>query len=160
KLVAFKNVLAERHGLLSRDHQTGEIRFGFIHGNWALDNSHPEGRWCGVNNELDVLRETGCYADFTLPAYPHLPQTPKINSIYYGVDDPCRPCSHNTGADVGSGPKPENALMLIQGPLLFNWTSRKKGVLPRIENACLQGNQPPSSDRLDLWLKARVQVPA
>jgi len=32
------------------------------------------------------------------------------------------------------------------------------GVLPHIENGCLQGSQPPRIDRLDLWLKARVQV--
>jgi len=28
-----------------------------------------------------------------------------------------------------------------------------------VENGCIQGNQPPSLRRLDLWLKARVQVP-
>jgi hypothetical protein len=49
---------------------------------------------------------------------------------------------------------------MIQGPLLFDWHHRKAGILPRIENACLQGNQPPSLDRLHLWLRARVQVPS
>ncbi len=61
--------LHSRHGLLSTDDR-GQIRYGFIHGNWALDNSDPDGRWCGVNNELTILRETGCYADFTMPAAP------------------------------------------------------------------------------------------
>lgn len=132
--------------------------YGFIHGNWALDNSRPDGRWCGVNNELDILRETGCYADMTLPSAPSATQTRKINSIYYACDDP-RPKSHDTGVDVGRGPRPMNSLLLIQGPLLFDWQHRKAGLMPRIENACLQGNQPPSMDRLHLWLKARVQVP-
>ena len=50
--------------------------------------------------------------------------------------------------------------MLIQGPLLINWASRKWGLVPRIENGCLQGNQAPSLSRLRLWLRARVQVPA
>ena len=72
--------MAERHGLLSRDRYTGEVGYGFIHGNWALDNSRPDGRMCGVDNELDVLRETGCYADFTLPSAPSPTQTRKINS--------------------------------------------------------------------------------
>ena len=36
------------------------LGYAFIHGNWALDNSHPEGRWCGVNDELIILKETGC----------------------------------------------------------------------------------------------------
>jgi hypothetical protein len=158
-LLDFKDVLASRHGLLARHRRTGEVAYGFIHGNWALDNSRPDGRYCGVNNELDILRETGCYADFTLPSAPSAAQTSKINSIYYAVDDPCQPKSHDTGVDVGRGPMPDNSLLLVQGPLLLDWRRRKWGLLPRLENACLQGSQPPSAARLDLWLKARVQVP-
>jgi hypothetical protein len=159
KLLSFKSILAERHGMLSRHRHTGELAYGFIHGNWALDNSLPDGRRCGVNNELDVLRETGCYADFTLPSFPSPAQTRKINSIYYAVDDPQRPKSHDTGFDVGHGTPPNDALLMIQGPLILNWNSRKWGLLPRIENGCLQGNQAPTAERLDLWLKARIQVP-
>src|SRR6185295_16686935 len=58
-----------RLGLLSRDAE-GRLRYGFIHGNWALDHSHPQGKACGVPEELRILRETGCYADFTLPSAP------------------------------------------------------------------------------------------
>jgi len=29
-----------------------------------------------------------------------------------------------------------------------------------LENGCLQGNQPPSMQRLDLWLRAHIQVPS
>jgi hypothetical protein len=158
KLVRFRDTLVSRHGLLARHRLTGEVKYGFIHGNWALDNSRPDGRWCGVNSELDVLRETGCYADFTLPSAPDPTQTRKINSIYYAVDDPARPKSHDNGTDVGSAPQPDRSLMLIQGPLLLNWRSRKWGTVPRVENACLQGNQPPSAERLDQWLRARVHV--
>jgi hypothetical protein len=50
-------------------------------------------------------------------------------------------------------------LLLVQGPLLLDWSRRKWGLIPRIENACLQGSQPPSLERLRLWLRARVQVP-
>jgi hypothetical protein len=184
--------------------------YGFIHGNWALDNSRPDGRWCGVNNELDVLRETGCYCDFTLPSYPSACQTRKINSIYYAVDDPAKPKSHDTGWDVGGAAAarrfglrdaPRNgassrgggaasypagtddsasgvgtsagkiapaglavdaalreALMLIQGPLTLDWRRRKFGVLPRVENACIQGNQVPTMSRLRSWLSAGVGV--
>ena len=159
-LLDWKQLLNSRHGLLSRDRAGGELRYGFIHGNWALDNSRPDGRWCGVNNELDVLRETGCYADFTLPSYPSATQTRKINSIYYAVDDPCKPKSHDWGIEVGSAPPPPNGLLLIQGPLLFDWSRRKAGIVPRVENACIQGNQAPGMKRLDLWLRARVQVSA
>ena len=155
----YAEMLSRRHGLLARDRETGELAYGFIHGNWALDNARPDGRWCGVNNELDVLRETGCYADFTLPSAPSPTQTRKINAIYYATDDPSRPKSHDTGSDVGAGPAPIDSLMLIQGPLVLDWRRRKWGVAPGIENACIQAGQAAHIDRLEAWLRARVQVP-
>ena len=161
KMLEFKKVLAERHALLAHDPQTRQTVYGFVHGNWALDNSLPDGSMCGVNNELDILRETGCYADFTMPAAPSLAQTAKINSIYYAKDDPERPKSHNWGMDVGkTGILPRDALMLIQGPLLFNWNKPKHGFLPRIENGCIQANQAMTMERRgEGGLRARVQVP-
>jgi hypothetical protein len=158
-LLEFKETLADRHGCLARDKETGEIAYGFIHGNWALDNSRADGRWCGVNNELDVLRETGCYADFTLPSAPSETQTGKINSIYWAVDDPHRPKSHNEGLDLGRNPRPERGLLMVQGPLVLDWSRRKYGVLPGVENSCLQKSQPPSEARLELWLRANVKIP-
>jgi hypothetical protein len=159
KLRWFKDVLAERHGLLARDRITGAAGYAFIHGNWALCNARPDGRLCGVNNELEVLRETGCYADLTMPSAPHITQTCKINSIYYARDLPGRARSHDRGVDVGLGPPPANSLLLIQGPLVLTWDNRKWGLLPRLENGCLQGSQRPSIARLPDWLRARVQVP-
>jgi hypothetical protein len=157
-ILEFKRVLADRHGCLARDKESGEVAYGFIHGNWALDNARCDGRWCGVNNELDVLRETGCYADFTLPSAPSETQTRKINSIYWAVDDPSRPKSHDTGSDLGTVRRPERSLLMIQGPLVLNWSRRKHGIMPTIENACLQKTQPPDRSRVDLWLRAGVQV--
>lgn len=153
-LLEFKRTLADRHGLLARDPATGEPVYAFIHGNWALDNSRPDGRMCGVNNELDVLRETGCYADFTMPSAPSDTQTRTINSLYYAVDDPEQPKSHDTGVAVGSGPRPPNSLLMIQGPLGLDWRNK------RVENGCVQGNQPAHISRLGAWLAARVQVPS
>ena len=159
RLNSYKELLAARHGLLARDRKTGELRYGFIHGNWALDNSHPDGCRCGVNNELDILRETGCYADFTMPSAPDPTQTRTINSIYYAVDDPAKPKSHDRGVPVGKGTVPSNGLMLIQGPLVLDWGRRKWGLVPRIENGCIQSNQPATTERLPAWLNASVQVP-
>jgi hypothetical protein len=48
----------------------------------------------------------------------------------------------------------------VQGPLVLDWGRRKWGLLPRLENGCLQRSQPPHVRRLPLWLRARVQVPA
>ncbi|WP_250932993.1 hypothetical protein [Aporhodopirellula aestuarii] len=144
------------HGLLSRD-SIGDLRYGFIHGNWALDNSHPDGCWCGVNDELTVLRETGCYADFTMPAAPHPAQTRMINSIYDALDDPDTAKSHDVGVPVCiNRDRPTDSLLMIQGPLVIsrpNW--RRK---PKVENGNLSGSQPPSAFRINDWLRAGVCI--
>ena len=148
-----------RHGLLARDRKSGLTAFAFVHGDWALDNSEADGRYCGVNNELDVLREAGCYADFTFPSAPSPTQPRKVNSIYYAIDDPKRPRSHDRGIDVGTKTAPSDGLMLIQGPLVLDWSRRRWGLVPRLENGCIQGSQPPHINRMANWLTARVQVP-
>ena len=157
-LLGFKDVLCSMHGLLSRHKQTGETKYGFIHGNWALDNSRPDGRWCGVNDELTVLRETGCYADFTLPSAPSPTQTRKINGIYYAEDDPFTPKSHNWGVDAMVGVSRTDALLLIQGPLCLNFSTPTKFGLPRIENGDLCYDNPPNAVRVGLWVRQRVHV--
>lgn len=145
------------HGLLSKDGD-GNIRYGFIHGNWALCNSRKDGRMCGINDELKVLKETGCYADFTLPSAPSETQTAKINSIYYAASNSASPKSHNTGVDVEQGRGPSGDLMIIQGPLVFNWKRRKYGILPKIENSEIAFNNPPFPDRVDMWVNKRILV--
>ncbi|MDE2400757.1 MAG: hypothetical protein KGL90_03735 [Burkholderiales bacterium] len=158
KLRRFTELLARDHGALPRHPVTGQPQWAFIHGNWALDNSHPDGYGCGVNNELIVLREEGCYADFTFPAAPDPCQTSTINSIYYATDDPVRPKSHDTGVRVSAGGAPVGDLMIIQGPLGFMKTSRKFGVLPRIENSDVRASCPPTIDRVDDWVRTGIHV--
>ena len=156
-LIDYKHRLHEKHGLLSVDEKTGEIVYGFIHGNWSLCNSRRDGRWCGVNDEIKILLETGCYADFTMPSAPSDTQTRKLNSIYYAVDIPGRSKSHDWGMDAKVG-KPAEGLLMVQGPLCLNWHNRKFGLLPRIENSGLYSNSPPSRERLQLWVKAGISV--
>jgi len=159
KLNTFRETLFQRHGLLRRDPVSGEIVYGFIHGNWALCNSRPDRCLCGVDAELTVLRETGCYADFTLPSAPSATQTRTINSIYYAQDLPGRTKSHDRGirARVGQRP-PADHLLMIQGPLLPDWANRRYGLVPRIENGDIHGDRPGSIRRLQLWMRAGVHV--
>ncbi len=158
KLSEFRDTLFHQHGLLRRDPTTNEIIYGFIHGNWALCNSRPDGRWCGVENEIEILKETGCYADFTMPSAPSDTQTSTINSIYYATQKEGVK-SHDVGtlAKVGTNP-PVNSLLMIQGPLQLDWNRRKFGIIPRIENGDLTEARPPSWARMKLWLQAGVHV--
>jgi hypothetical protein len=147
-----------RHGFLARRRLSGPIRFAFIHGNWSLNNSRSDGKWCGVNDELRVLQEQGCYADFTYPSAPSETQPKMINSIYYASSSPKRPKGHNTGTPAKAGKFRRDHLLMVQGPLTLNWKNRTRGIFPRIENSDLTGRNPPSPGRADLWVKQHISV--
>jgi len=147
-----------RHGAFITKESPAKFAFGFIHGDFALNNSRERGRWCGVDNELRILRRAGCYADFTLPAAPQAAQTRKINSIYYAKDIPGKRKSHTKGVDVRVGGGSSGDLMLIQGPLALRWVKRKWGFFPGIESGCILGNNAGAPDRIDLWVGQNIHV--
>ncbi len=147
----FTRTLYHRHGLL-RKHD-GKVAFGFIHGNWALDNSRPDGRWCGLNNEISLLRELGCYADFTMPSAPSPTQARLVNTIYWATDDPERPKSYDTGIPVTVGGGAPGDLLMIPGPLALDWLGRRRLLLPRLEIGELAAYARPTRHRVRLWLR-------
>jgi len=157
KIETFKEQLVS-HNLLCRDSKDGKIKYGFVHGNWALDNSRRDGRWCGLNNEITLLKETGCYADFTLPSAPADGQTRKVNSIYFATDDPAKPKSHDSGKDISFGAQIDGDLLIIQGPLALNFKRRKAHILPRLENGDISVNNPITEDRIVTWINQRICV--
>ena len=72
-----------------------------------------------MRNELKVLEETGCYADFTMPSAPDPTQTRIINRIYYARGT-SEPKSHDVGVPAtvkGNADGNANKLLLVQGPL-------------------------------------------
>lgn len=154
----FLSRLVTRHDALPVDPGTGKAMWSFIHGNWALDNSREDGRWCGVNNELRVLKDMGCYADFTLPSSPSDTQTSTVNSIYYATDDPHQPKSHDTGVPVHVGGSPIGDLMIIQGPLTFLWKLRGVVPIPGIEAGDIRTTSPPTKARVDAWIRTGIHV--
>jgi hypothetical protein len=158
KLWHAKSVFNKIGALITID---DKITFGFVHGDWALDNSvrvDGEDR-CGVNNELIVLKDEGCYADFTFPAINTSAQPKMLNSIYYAKDDPLKPKSYNRGIDVGvNTPQSNGDLMIIQGPLTIDLRNWKRIFYPAIENAGIEGSRYPSIFRVDDWIRANVHV--
>jgi hypothetical protein len=147
-----------KHGAQQTQEIPSRTTYGFIHGNLALDNSRFDPAFCGVNDELTVLRNTGCYADFSLPTVPSISQSRKVNAIYYVTDDPQKPKSFDTGVDVEVGGRQVGDLLLVPGPLSFNWHSRKWGVFPRVENAEIQGSNPPSVERVQVWVDQHIHI--
>ena len=147
-----------RHGALVTQEDPPRQVYGFIHGNMALDNSREDPSVCGVNDEITILKETGCYADYSLPTAPCISQASKVNAIYYVVDDPLEPKSHDTGIDAAVGHPSSGDLLIISGPLGFNWSSRKYGCIPRIENSEIQESNPPTPQRIRNWVAQGICV--
>jgi len=148
----------ERHGALVARGPVPTRTYAFIHGNLALDNSMGDPRLCGVNNELEILQATGCYADFSMPTAPSRSQTRKINSIYYAIDDPRAPKSHDTGVDITVGGRQREGLLVIQGPLALDWRQRKFWLLPGIDNAEIMGSYPATPARIQRWVRQHIHV--
>jgi len=114
------------HGAMITAEPTPQTAFGFIHGMWALDNSRldtwtdpndPRREYCGVNQELRLLGELNCYADFTFRS-PLPMSTTIVDCICYARDDefPASYQDPNNIFLVGVNQPMQGDLMIIQSP--------------------------------------------
>jgi hypothetical protein len=144
------------HGHLARD-RDGRARFAFIHGNWCLANARRDGRWCGVDDELPLLFESGCYADFTFPAAPDESQPPIVNQIYWPAGDLARRRAYDAGTRARVGEVRRDRLLMIEGPLA---PALRPGLppAPRIENAAVTADDPPTPARVRSWVRQAIHV--
>ncbi len=145
---------AER-GHFSRD-ETGRFRFAFIHGDWALANARPDGRSCGVDAELQVLFDEGCYADFTFPAAPDIAQPKIVNQIYWPMGELRRRRAYECGVQAKVGETFSDRLLMIEGPLAI--TRRPRSLTVRIENSAVTANDPATPSRIDNWVSQNIHV--
>lgn len=157
QLETFRDILAEDHKCLAKAPGDAQPKYGFVHGNWALANS-AGGRYCGVDSEMQILADTGCYADFTLPSVPFQSQVPRINAIYECAHSLVEARPHRSGRNLSVGDQLSSPV-IFNGPLVFDWTRRVRGLpVPRIEDGALAQNYPLSMNRLTNWRGARIGV--
>jgi hypothetical protein len=157
-LTEFRDHLAVRHRCLAAEEGSAQPRYAFVHGNFALANS-AGGRFCGVDSEMQILAETGCYADLTMPsAVLHPAQTAKINSVYECALPLDRAVPHAKGRDLAVGRAPSIFPLMVQGPLVIDFGRSLLSGRPKIENGAITEFTPLTLRRLALWKKARVQV--
>ena len=141
-----------QHGHLSR--AGDRFAWAFIHGNWSLANGRPDGRWCGVDDELVMLHELGCYVDLTFPSAPDPCQPDKVNQIYWPVGDLTRRRSYQHGERARVGHSYRDRLLMITGPLAL----ARKGRGLRLENGALTGQDPPTAARVDSWVSQGIHI--
>jgi len=155
-IIGFRDALAFEHGCLAYLESDPRPRFAFVHGNFALANS-AGGFDCGVDQEMQILAEAGCFADLTFPASSFHPSQPaKINSLYECRRPLSERSAHRSGPDLALGRTPQFPVM-VQGPLMVSFhTAASRPV--RIENGSFTRNNPPSIARLQLWKRATISV--
>jgi hypothetical protein len=148
KVTEYCNRLTDDHGLLRK--LDGRAVFGFIHGNWALDNSRPDGKGCGLAGEIALLRDLGCYADFTMPSLPSATQGRIVNQIYWCTNNPDNRPKSLRSRDRGTvGGGRQGDLLMITGPIGLRFGGRIK---PRLETGEIAGYDMPTPERVSRWL--------
>ena len=154
----FRDTIAEQHKCLSKMDGRDTPMYAFVHGNLALANSWG-GKYCGVDNEMEILRDTGCYVDMTLPSAPDKSQVPVLNQIYECALPMHEAVPHRKGNRVGVNGNVPLLPLIFTGPLVLYWSRRKAGFpLPRIDDGALTANQPLNAARLRRWQSANVTV--
>jgi hypothetical protein len=154
KITDFCRRLTDDHDLLRQ--QDGRTVFGFIHGNWALDNSRPDGKWCGLNGEIALLRDLGCYADFTMPSMPSPTQGHVVDQIYWCVansDGSSKSFDRGIEATTGGGTRGD--LLMITGPVGLRFGGR---LLPRLETGEIAGYDLPTGARIKQWFDVAPMI--
>jgi hypothetical protein len=160
QLIFFRDALAHQHGCLSYEDadRKDTPRYAFVHGNFALANC-ADGYACGVDNEMQVLAETGCYMDMTYPtAAFHPAQIAKLNSLYECTLPLDQPAPQRHGRKLRAGRPITVFPFIVQGPWMLDFDRNSRSGLGRLDNGALTGRNPPSLRRLALWKKAAITV--
>ncbi len=149
-----------QHGHISRAGRDagGGFRWAFIHGNWSLANGRPDRKWCGVDDELVVLHELGCYVDLTFPSAPDPCQPDKVNQIYWPTGDLTLRRAYEHGERARVGAHHDDRLLMITGPLAL--AAKLDGRVPglRIENGAITGDDPPTAARVKTWVDQSIHI--
>jgi hypothetical protein len=141
----------QRFGALTTVDSPPKTAFAYIAGNWDLDASLPGEMSHGVTNQISVLAQEGCYADFTFSTIGTAAQPAKVNSIYYVSDDPDNPKSHNTGTDSKVGYPVRDKLLIFQGPISISWNGA-------LEYGAIESNPRFTPGRVKKWIGANIHV--
>jgi hypothetical protein len=160
QLVSFRDALAYQHGCLSYNEAEGDAapQYAFVHGNFALANC-ADGYACGVDNEMQILAETGCYVDMTYPAAAfHPAQIAILNSLYECALPLDQTAPQSYARHLQAGRPIMKFPFIVQGPLMLDFDRNSRSGFGRLDNAAITGRNPASLRRLALWKKAGITV--
>jgi len=99
-----------------------------------------------------MLKECGCYADFTFPRPSGASEPAFTNSICFSKTK----TNQKKRAAVKNWP--EEDLLIIDGPMGINWRNRRFCLFPRAENGEISARSRFTPHRARLWLDAAPQI--
>lgn len=148
----------QKYGFMRPIEEGRDGCFAFIHGNWALNNSRGN-EFCGVDNEIELLKQAGCYGDFTFPALYSPAQPNMVNSIYY-ADFKRGPAGYFRGRKAAVNCREfETEFMIFQGPFTINWKDWRFKWHPAIEDGDIgMSNTHGDPIRIDSWIRQGIHV--
>jgi hypothetical protein len=123
-------------------------RYGFVHGMFALAGSDP--RHCSIHHELDILLDTGCYADFTFPSL-STPSQPRMVNTLYHAQSTGGPKPHDSGELARVG-RVGQGLLIFQGPM---WAGASRRFA---DDGHVASKDLPHAYRIRRWLDSHVHV--
>jgi hypothetical protein len=158
QLASFRDALADEHRCLAYEEGNPNPRYAFVHGNFALANC-ADGYACGVDTEMQILADTGCYVDMTYPtAAFHPAQIAKLNSLYECALPLDQSAPQRYGRDLQAGRPITKFPFLVQGPWMLDFDRNSRNGFGRLDNGALTGRNAPSLRRLALWKEAAITV--
>jgi len=158
QIVCFRDILAQKHGCLSYEKGDSAPKYAFVHGNFALANC-AQGYGCGVDSEMQILADTGCYVDMSFPTSAFHPgQVGILNSLYECALPLGTRAPHRRGNRLRVGQPISIFPFLVQGPWMLDFDRSSRTGLGRIENGAISHANSPSLRRLSLWKKAAISV--
>jgi hypothetical protein len=102
-----------------------------------------------LSGEIALLRDLGCYADFTMPAIPEAPQGRIVNQIYWVTNNADgSPRSFDRGIEACAGGGRQGDLLMITGPVGLRFDRR---MMPRVETGEIAGYDMPTPSRVRRW---------
>jgi hypothetical protein len=135
----------------------GHTSFAFVHGNSSLDNGSGDAM-CGVSREIALLRELGCFGDFTFPSLFEPAQPGSVNSIF-AVRDDDRSKSYDRRLPLSALATGAADLMIFEGPLIFApaWNARQ--LFLHLDDGDVHASEHATPSRVDAWIRANIHVP-
>jgi hypothetical protein len=135
----------------------GHTRFAFVHGNFGLDNSNGP-YFCGVSNEISLLRDLGAFADFSFPSV-YLDSQPRVVNTIFAARDDDAPKSYDRPVPLSALRRGQADMMIFEGPLVFAPTWNMRRLFLDLDDGDIHPGMPASPGRVARWVRAGVHVP-